>query len=186
MTAIFCDSAIVRPACFAYFNIGKVVIQMKATIASLILLVLFSLNSLAQEYTQWHLPADAKLRLGRGEVFDIDYSPDGTQLAVASSIGIWIHDAQNYDEETLFADQTAQVQAIKYTNDGSALISGGNFGGDYSSRMLQPANGFPVSARMVTLSITSPSVPTAMCWRLAVFRTDSSCGMPIPAHFCVR
>ena len=103
---------------------------MKKAFVSLIVLALFSLNGVAQEYTQWHLPEGAKLRLGRGEVFDIDYSPDGTRLAVASSIGIWIYDAANFEMEELFADQTAQVQVIEYTINGSALVSGGYFGGE--------------------------------------------------------
>ena len=102
---------------------------MKVTVTSLIVLALFSLHGVAQEYTQWHLPEGAKLRLGRGEVFDINYSPDGTRLAVASSIGIWIYDAANFKMEELFADQTAQVQAIEYAINGSALVSGGYYGG---------------------------------------------------------
>ena len=102
---------------------------MKTTVASIVLLALVSINCLAQEYTRWGLPEGAKLRLGRGEVFDIDYSPDGTRLAVASSIGIWIYDAANFNKEELFADQTAQVQAIEYTSDGSALVSVGYYGG---------------------------------------------------------
>ena len=102
---------------------------MKAIVASLIVLALYSQDGFSQEYTQWHLPDGAKLRLGRGEVFDIDYSPDGTRLAVASSLGIWFYDAVNFNEEELFADQTAQVQAIEYTRDGRALVSGGYYGG---------------------------------------------------------
>ena len=102
---------------------------MKTTVASIVLLALVSINCLAQEYTRWGLPEGAKLRLGRGEVFDIDYSPDGTRLAVASSIGVWIYDAANFNKEELFADQTAQVQAIEYTSDGSALVSVGYYGG---------------------------------------------------------
>ena len=39
---------------------------MKTTVTLLILLTLFSLNTYAQEYTQWHLPNGAKMRLGKG------------------------------------------------------------------------------------------------------------------------
>ena len=41
-----------------------------------------------EPYTQLSLPEGAKARLGKGRISEIAYSPDGTQLAVASSIGI--------------------------------------------------------------------------------------------------
>ena len=37
---------------------------------------------------QWSLPDGAKVRLGKGKVNEVQYSPDGTRLAVASSIGV--------------------------------------------------------------------------------------------------
>ena len=58
------------------------------TIITLILLSLFSLNTFAQDYTQWGLPEGAKMRLGKeGLSGNIAYSPDGTRLAVASVFG---------------------------------------------------------------------------------------------------
>ena len=63
-------------------------------IVSIIMLISFITNSVAQDYTQWHLPDGAKMRLGKGEINDIKFSADGTQLAVATSIGIWIYDVQ--------------------------------------------------------------------------------------------
>ena len=47
----------------------------------------------APEYNGWKLPQDVTMRLGKGVAYDIAYSPDGTQLAVASSIGVWLYDA---------------------------------------------------------------------------------------------
>ena len=44
-------------------------------------------NTFAQDYTQWNLPEGAKARLGKGRITEIKYSPDGTKLAVACSIG---------------------------------------------------------------------------------------------------
>ena len=44
-------------------------------------------------HTQLNLPEGAKARLGKGAIADIAYSPDGTRLAVAGSIGIWLYDA---------------------------------------------------------------------------------------------
>ena len=62
---------------------------MKTTVTLLILLTVVSLNTFAQEYTQQGLPDGAKMRLGKGRISELAYSPDGTWLAVASSIGIW-------------------------------------------------------------------------------------------------
>ena len=55
------------------------------------LLPVFALNTFAQDSPQWHLPEGAKARLGKGGVNDIQYSPDGKRLAVASavSLSIW-------------------------------------------------------------------------------------------------
>ena len=49
----------------------------------------------AQDYTRWDLPEDAIARLGKGRISDMQYSPDGARLAVATSIGIWVYDANN-------------------------------------------------------------------------------------------
>ena len=53
----------------------------------------FLSNSFAQEYTQWHLPEGAIARLGKGKIKDIEFSPDGTRLAIATDIGIWVYAA---------------------------------------------------------------------------------------------
>ena len=44
----------------------------------------------AQDYTQLSLPVGAKLRLGKGNIEEIQYSPDRTRLAAASSTGVWV------------------------------------------------------------------------------------------------
>ncbi len=45
-------------------------------------------NSFAQNYTQMSLPEGAIARLGKGELRDFLYSPDGKVLAVAYTNGI--------------------------------------------------------------------------------------------------
>ena len=61
--------------------------------AIIIALIIISLSH-AQDSSQWHLPDGAKMRLGKGRLYDFDYSPDGTKIALATGIGIWIYDAQ--------------------------------------------------------------------------------------------
>ena len=41
----------------------------------------------AQEHQRWELPEGATLRLGKGTVNELAYSPDGTLLVVVSSSG---------------------------------------------------------------------------------------------------
>lgn len=54
-----------------------------------------------QEYTTWGLADGAKTRLGKGEIAAILFSPDGSLLAVASSVGIWLYDTETGKELAL-------------------------------------------------------------------------------------
>ena len=62
-------------------------------LALLLVTTLSAQEILAQDYTRWGLPEGALARLGKGSIGDVAYSPDGTRIAVASSIGIWLYDA---------------------------------------------------------------------------------------------
>ena len=57
--------------------------------------ILICLPSSSAQYatdTQINLPERAIARLGKGSIRDIAYSPDGSRLAVAGSVGIWVYD----------------------------------------------------------------------------------------------
>ncbi len=84
----------------------------------------FSVNTWAQDYTQLDLPEGAKARLGKGRISEVAYSPDGTRLAVASSIGIWIYDAQTGEELDLLTRHTGSVYSVAFSPDGTMLASG--------------------------------------------------------------
>ena len=43
-------------------------------------------------YSTWGLPEGAVARLGKGEVREVAFSPDGLTLTVASGAGIWLYD----------------------------------------------------------------------------------------------
>ena len=97
---------------------------MKITVTSLFLLILFSLNSFAQGYVRWGLPEGVKARLGKGHINNIAYSPDGTRLAVASSIGIWVYDAHTGAEVGLLTGHESGVSSVAFSPDGRTLASG--------------------------------------------------------------
>ena len=94
--------------------------------AVIFLYILFVIGTNAYSYDQieGYVPEEAKKRFGKGYVFDFDYSPDGTQLAVASTIGIWIYDAETRDEVKLLSVQTDFLRTVKYSPDGKKLASG--------------------------------------------------------------
>ena len=92
-----------------------------------LLIVGFLPNSLAQEYTQWHLPEGATARLGKGKIKDVKFSPDGTRLAVATDIGVWFYNAHTGDEIALIKVQPRGIQTVNtivFAPDGKTLAVG--------------------------------------------------------------
>ncbi|MDE0635888.1 MAG: sigma-70 family RNA polymerase sigma factor [Candidatus Poribacteria bacterium] len=83
-------------------------------------------NNLTQDAMQWNLPEDAKARLGKGHIDEIQYSPDGTILAVASGIGIWLYDTTTHQEVALLTEHTSAVSNIAFSPDGRFFASGSN------------------------------------------------------------
>lgn len=76
------------------------------------------------DYTQWHLPDGAKIRLGKGRILDIEFSLDGSLLAVASKIGIWIYDATTHTELKLLVGHTDLILNISFSPSGEILAGG--------------------------------------------------------------
>ena len=113
-------------------------------IFSLILLTTYyHSNVSAENYTRWDLPDGAIARIGKGEIGAIEYSPDGTQLAVATTIGIWLYDAKTYQELDLLKEtdiSTYTERGITFSPDGNTLAvsNKGSFAG---IKLLDIANG---------------------------------------------
>lgn len=103
-------------------------------------LVLFLHESFAEDSTRWHLPEGTRARLGKGAPTDVQFSPDGTQIAVASSIGIWLYDAQTEEKIDLLTDHVRGIRSCMYSPDGTILAGGGTDGTlllwDVSTRQL--------------------------------------------------
>ena len=79
-----------------------------------------------KDYTKWELPKEAKMRLGKGRINAIQFSPDGNELAVGSSIGIWMYSVATGDELALLTGHTAQIQNLAFSPDGKILASTSN------------------------------------------------------------
>ena len=106
--------------------------QMKKALFSICLIlfivsVLYLPDSLAQDYAQWHLPEGAKARLGKGKINEVQLSPDGTWLAVATSIGIWLYDAHSGKELDLL-NPMKRILSISFSPDGATLAGGSRNG----------------------------------------------------------
>ncbi|MDE0637517.1 MAG: sigma-70 family RNA polymerase sigma factor [Candidatus Poribacteria bacterium] len=77
-----------------------------------------------------YLPKDAITRFGKGYVFDFAYSPDGTRLALASTIGVWLIDVPTGEELNLLTGHTGHlsghtyyVSGVVFSPDGKTLVS---------------------------------------------------------------
>jgi WD40 repeat protein len=81
-------------------------------------------RNLRLDYKQWHLPEGAKARIGSGTVRTMQYSPDGNLLAVVSSIGVWILDAQTAAPLHLLAAHTGVINSISFSADSRTLAVG--------------------------------------------------------------
>lgn len=68
-----------------------------------ICMIFFLSSTNAQSYSNWSLPEGAKLRIGKGSVRSIGFSPDGNRLIVGGSIGYWIYDAHSGTELDLIS-----------------------------------------------------------------------------------
>ena len=75
-----------------------------------------------ENYAKWELPKEAKARLGKGGINAMQFSPDGTQLAVGSNIGVWLYDVETGKEISLFA---GMCQSLSFSPDGRYLVNGG-------------------------------------------------------------
>ena len=81
-------------------------------------------DEIDKDYSQWELPKEAKARLGKGGINVIQFSPDGTQLAVGSNIGVWLYDVETGEEKSLF---TGGCRSLTFSPDGRFLANGGGY-----------------------------------------------------------
>ena len=67
------------------------------------------------------VPEGAIRRIGKGEYHGYALSPDGSTIAVASSLGIYLYSAQNFQLLNFYG--IGVVSSIRYSPDGSNLIA---------------------------------------------------------------
>ncbi len=69
------------------------------------------------------LPDGAKMRIGKGRINFVSYSPDSRRIAAASSIGVWIYDAGFGKEIALLRGHKGWVYSTAYSPNGTRIVS---------------------------------------------------------------
>ena len=92
---------------------------------TVVLVLMCSLpNTSVQDDIKWGSPTEPKLRLGKGAVKGLQFSPDGTRLAVTTATGVWLYDVQRWQEIGLFAADTGRIANVSFSSDGKTLAGG--------------------------------------------------------------
>ena len=139
------------------------------------------------DYSQWQLPEDAKFRLGKGNLHDIKYTPDGNRIAVATDIGIWIYDAQTGKELTLLTGHTRRVTSLGFPADGRFLASG-SFDGTVrlwdidSWKQTAVFAGHQAGIAAIAVSPDGKTVVSGDNWKGALILWDTETGEQLKRH----
>ena len=77
------------------------------------------------DFHTWHLPDAATVRLGKGDIKEIAFSPNGALVAVGTDVGIWLYDVATSREVALLP--TRRIWDIAFSHDGRTLASCGAY-----------------------------------------------------------
>lgn len=84
----------------------------------------FRKPSARQDFTTLGLPGEAIARLGRGRVNDTAVSPDGTVLAIASHIGVWVYTLGSRPAAMQLRNASEQMTAVAFSATGTWIAAG--------------------------------------------------------------
>ena len=69
-------------------------------------------------------PDQPTMRLGKGTISQIAYSPDGNLLGAAGSVGVWLYDAETMTEVGLLESAPDHLYLLTFSPDGKTLAAG--------------------------------------------------------------
>ena len=88
-----------------------------------VLILIFTTPTIAQDNLQNDLPDFVDERLGKGWIQDLEFSPNGDQFAVVTTIGIWIYDSITGSEVLRFEGAMGGANAISFSPDGRYIAA---------------------------------------------------------------
>jgi WD40 repeat protein len=65
------------------------------------------------------------ITLGRGAINDIAWSPDGKQIAIASSVGVWLYQSAQLTDEPQLIPSTRDTYSVAFSPDSKTLAFAG-------------------------------------------------------------
>ncbi len=95
----------------------------KCTLIPILLIIIFTATS--------SIAQDPSIQLGKGGITDIAYVADGTKLVVATTMGVKIYDAINYENIPIHTDKNRWITCIDVSTDGNTFVEGDMKGGIY-------------------------------------------------------
>ena len=87
------------------------------------------LNLDDSDVATWALPEGAIARLGRGDVSDMAFSPDGQYFAVGSLVGLWLYELPTLTPIALWDTERGMTGGVSFSPDGSQIVTS-TFGGN--------------------------------------------------------
>ena len=117
-------------------------------------------DEIVEDWTKWELPKKAKARLGKGRINVMQFSPDGSQLAVGSHIGIWLYDVKTGKEISLFPGICG---SLAFSPDGRLLANGrfgkGGFGQELELWEITTRKKIPLTNEKIPLTnVIAPAI----------------------------
>lgn len=76
------------------------------------------------DVTTWELPDEAIARLGRGIIRDLEPSPDGKHLVMATTIGVWWYELATMQPVALWETERGYGWTLKFSPNGELLATG--------------------------------------------------------------
>lgn len=96
----------------------------KTIIFTLILFLILTITPLIHAVEKgFELPDGATARLGKGRIYSMRYTEDGTRLALATSMGVWLYDTINFTDIYLLKKHRRYAHLMAFSPDGKILAT---------------------------------------------------------------